>query len=754
MMPEAGRACYAQNEAYFFFFSGEKAPILALSTMNLRWMAAQIIALALGFGCGTRSVPNPFAFDAGPDGGGGGGGGGEDPMDAGPGEDPTLGGPCVDDGQCDDGLACTPSDKCDLGLQRCRFTPDHTLCQNSFYCDGEERCDNKLGCSPGVPVGCSDGTPCTLDACDEATQTCTHAPRDADGDGDPDIHCTGGGDCDDADPTISATAPEICGDGRDNNCDSKVDEAPCVTPAHDTCADPLEINASGTYKMATTGAAFDYATQCGLSNQPGTADVVAALLLPKGPLVDVEIAARTQGAPVSVAIATQCGDPTKELACSGPLPAPQGGQIAKLYAHALGSPAQRTALPIYIATQPAAELTLEVQIHAPSPIPTNETCGSAQPITAGVPVTVPIFGAVKDVESVCATPLGDLVYSFTLPAPADVDVYGSSIDGDGLPSLSLRGPGCALLGDEIACHKAPSAHIFRHALPGGTYFVAVSASAPTTSLVTVEIKPPSPLEPNESCSGAPPIPPNKTLPVALALHQDDINLGCFPGSVDAAYALDLPFSSDVLLVERIGQGDTGGVELSLPACGAAQDLLVCGTGASSPVRASKRNVPAGAYRVIAETLKGGDTELTALVRPAAPTTLVPFADACADAFTLPPEGGFFQGNTVNATANFSAGCDQGTVMGAGAPDQLLKLVLSAQKRVILEMNGSSYTTLLDVRKGPACPGTEVPLGCAVGFAASRSYLDLTLPADTYYLQVDGFSFDAGAWSLDVRVVDP
>jgi hypothetical protein len=314
-------------------------------------------------------------------------------------------------------------------------------------------------------------------------------------------------------------------------------------------------------------------------------------------------------------------------------------------------------------------ITLAVKILPPEPSPTNETCGTAQSITVGVPFLAPIIDAVKDLASACPTPLGDLLYSFTLPVTSDVDIYANSLDGDGLPAISLRGPGCALLGDELACQSAVSAHIFRHSLPAGTYDVAVSASAPTIALVTVEARAPTPADADETCSGAPLIAPNETISVSMAAHQDDINLGCFPGAVDAAY-------------------------------------------------------------------------------------LVPFADACADALAIPETGGFFQGNTANNTADFTAGCDQNNGPPGGAPDQLLEIVLSARKRVVLEMAGSSYATLLDVRQGPDCPGSEVPLGCTVGSGPSRSYLDLTLDAGTYYIQVDGFAGEAGAWSLDVRVVEP
>src|SRR5215831_15898955 len=178
--------------------------------MRLSWIRSTVIVLSplvaieLASACGNNSAPNPFTSSSGAIG------------DAGPDADPTLGGPCNDDGQCNDMLDCT-FDRCDMALHRCRFTPDDSKCQDGVYCNGIERCDNQNGCVAGEPIGCDDQDVCTIDSCDEKTHACLHAPRDADGDGDPDWHCPGGGDCDDNDPTVSSKLPEVCANGKDDN---------------------------------------------------------------------------------------------------------------------------------------------------------------------------------------------------------------------------------------------------------------------------------------------------------------------------------------------------------------------------------------------------------------------------------------------------------------------------------------------------------------------------------------------------------
>ncbi len=70
---------------------------------------------------------------------------------------------CTNDGQCDDGIACT-ADACDQG--GCVHTPNDGLCpDDGVFCNGAEYCDAYAGCV-------STGYACSKRFCDEAADAC------------------------------------------------------------------------------------------------------------------------------------------------------------------------------------------------------------------------------------------------------------------------------------------------------------------------------------------------------------------------------------------------------------------------------------------------------------------------------------------------------------------------------------------------------------------------------------------------------
>jgi len=709
--------------------------------------------------CGSGSVHSPFHVDAGSEAGAAGApetdGGLNVGEDAG---DPTLGGPCADDSQCGDDFPCT-TDRCDQELQRCRHSPDDGECSDEVYCNGDEVCDPKLGCRSGPPVSCADSDPCTIDTCVEKTHTCSRAPRDADGDGDPVWNCKGGGDCDDTDPTVNSDADEVCKNGKDDNCDGNVDESDCVTPAHDVCAEALTIDASGFTTLSLAATALDYPTKCAPAGDamPDDAvvtlgDVVVALKVSDGDPQDVDVVVRGSGSRVSLATTTDKCDKPVDVTCS-----PSFDSVSRLHLYAL-TPG---VYPLYVAGKVGADVSLSVTFSPASAAPANETCGTALPLPPGVSQKVVLAQSTSDMLSVCdpeastdelvSVKSGELVYTFTLAEARDVRVYANPLDDYGLPELSLRNAACKAASDELTCRVgSPASALFARALPAGQYFLSVASTGPGDVDLRLEESAATDPPADQGCANPPPITSGQTLEVSLTEHADAVDVGCLAGAPDSSHALTLSQSSDVLLVARISANDVGAVSLSSPSC-SEQGRLACGSASTSPVRAQAFGVPPGPYRAVVESALGSPVTLTAFTRNAVPATLVAFADDCSAPLEIPVTGGRFKGNTTNQHADFSAGCDLGNQAKNGAPDQLLHLRLETKSRVVLDMAGSKYDTMLSVRSGATCPGTELPLSCAAGAAASRSFLDLDLESGDYYVQVDGYGGDAGAWSLDVYV---
>lgn len=712
---------------------------MGVSLRAVMWVGlAALAALSPSFtGCGTDGkdffiVPFDAGTDAEPDG-----------PDAGPDVDPTLGGPCTEDAQCDDQIPCT-FDHCDPTLSRCRNVPDDALCEDAEFCNGAERCVPRQGCMPGPVVTCRDDNLCTIDRCIEETRSCEHLPRDVDGDGDPDDHCVANRDCDDTDPTVSSKHAEICGNLKDDNCNGLIDEEPCSLPANDTCETALAVTAPGTFLLNTVAAQKDYATTCNVTTPAASRDIVLAITVPSGPAKDVLVRGRTSAPSneLAVALQTTCGDASSTVSCGYVPTANDARAIARGVAG--GST-------VYALLTTQAESSLDVTVDMPDATnaPANESCTAPEPVEFDESVTVSLIDPTRDLATGCtAAATGELTYAFTLTEPRDVRIFASTLLGTGSPVVSLRAADCS---DELRCRSGTVPPLFARNLPAGTHVFSVSGTTQIDASVVVRTYPPTVAPPNQTCATAPVIPPNAPLTIPLDAQEDAIQNGCRPGSPNAAYTLDLTEASDVLVIGRFPQGDVGAVSLNRPACEPA-DLLECSVG-TTPQRVSRRGLAAGSYRVVIGHDKGLSTELTALVRPSiAPVTVT--SDGCVSPQTIPETGGYFVGDTSTATASFDAGCDAAGQPIGGAKDQLLRFVLSQERRVVFDMSGSVNTTLLTLRRGDVCPGVEVPDACNPGTQPNRSFLDRVLPAGTYWVQVDGYAGAAGPWRLDVRVLPP
>ncbi|MFK7998324.1 MAG: hypothetical protein AB8H86_01960, partial [Polyangiales bacterium] len=120
----------------------------------------------------------------------------------------------------------------DVGLDgeviRCESAND---CSDGLFCTGEETCADGI-CVAGEVVDCDDGIECTIDGCNEISNSCESLAPDLDGDGSGDSSCVDalgeplGRDCDDTDARRFGGNLEVCdlndaleGLGLDEDCD-------------------------------------------------------------------------------------------------------------------------------------------------------------------------------------------------------------------------------------------------------------------------------------------------------------------------------------------------------------------------------------------------------------------------------------------------------------------------------------------------------------------------------------------------------
>ena len=79
---------------------------------------------------------------------------------------------------CADSVSCT-IDACSESTDTCTHIASDAACDDGLFCNGAETCNAQAGCRMGSLVACGDGVGCTEDSCNETTDSCESSPRDA-----------------------------------------------------------------------------------------------------------------------------------------------------------------------------------------------------------------------------------------------------------------------------------------------------------------------------------------------------------------------------------------------------------------------------------------------------------------------------------------------------------------------------------------------------------------------------------------------
>lgn len=180
-----------------------------------------------------------------------------------------------------DGTSCADANLCD-GQETCQAgdctagTP--LVCNDGAFCNGVESCESQLGCQPGTPPPLDDGIACTVDTCDEITDSVVHVPDDG--------ACANGAFCDGDEVCTAGVgcepgAPPPLDDGvacTDDSCD-EIGDAVLHVPDPGLCDDGDPCTAESC--DALTGCASDFIPGCGTgvpaSSRVGRVALVGAL---------------------------------------------------------------------------------------------------------------------------------------------------------------------------------------------------------------------------------------------------------------------------------------------------------------------------------------------------------------------------------------------------------------------------------------------------------------------------------------------
>jgi hypothetical protein len=658
---------------------------------------------------------------------------------------------CDRSAQCDDGVPCT-MDYCSSD-GRCANVPDTMQCDDGVYCNGQESCDLRRGCVRGAPLACDDNDGCTTDRCDETTRACQHAPRDFDRDGDPDIGCRSsqcpdggapegddaglcwvGSDCDDRDPRVSGTLPEICADGVDNNCNGFVDtQEPggCVRPPHDRCDDPLDVSAGGRFTVATAGTTGDYAFRC--AGGMLARDAVLRLTLTSPRDVFVSAQSRSGSSLVYLMVQSVCGSTVAADTRECVLGFPSVWRVHSLppgeYFFLLGVSGT--------ATGAAGDAVVDVQLSDPTPPAANDTCETATVIPeAGGTFRGDLIGVADDVSTRCGGSTPDVLYRITLTEPRDIVAHAVGSMTNSVV-VSLLGQ-CARTPVTLRCDSNTSPSFIARAMPAGTYFIAVEGRALPEYTLTVETAAPTAPPPGDTCASPLPLAAGAATRGSLAPFESDLPLSCNSGSArDAVYTFELTERLDVTVTASGGASDYFYVALQAT-CGERASERGCRAGA--PSRLTLRGLDPGRYFVVVRGSRPADYELLLETRPALAPTAVAGNETCETAQAIPAGGGLYSGDTTMMAHDYMFPCASSSMAG----DAVYRYRVDRPGRVLFSTEGSSFDTVLWVTSAATCPGTALPGlstfqvcnddGPGIGLSSS---LDLSLTPGEYFVHVSG-----------------
>lgn len=375
---------------------------------------------------------------------------------------------------CDDGKECT-EDTCNETTKSCVFIPHNELCDDQNPCNGIERCepsqaphDDPSGCVAGTPIVCSDtdNNECTQEFCNPSTGRCEWKLKDSDGDSHGDINCTvcdqsgsnciRGDDCDDNDPLTYPGAREICGDGKDNDCDRLLDYSDGCTVENDNCNGAIELTGTPSNPQFASLITARGTIETGCDN-PQYPDVVFYFDLTQSK--DLFIQFDSPGVTLYAAILTECGNPSTTLYCTSGIDFElrvRGLEPGRYY--------------LVVSGERETNFYLSITTRDPAPRPEGDICTTAPNISGNGTFSATTREAEHDYQLSCGNnQWRDVTYQFTLTQPRSIQLTVNTENNSPIAVALQRQ--CGVISTQRFCVYNNTIQLNINQLDPGTYYL-------------------------------------------------------------------------------------------------------------------------------------------------------------------------------------------------------------------------------------------------------------------------------------------
>jgi hypothetical protein len=544
-----------------------------------------------------------------------------------------------------------------------------------------------------------------------------------------------------------------------------------VPPANDSCAAPQALTLNTSVSGDSSAGSNDYAPTaavgCTGTDNPGL-DVVYSFT----PANTGDYRFRTTGAALGT---------TLYLLDSCPA---SGASIAQCHAGSANGTlrATLTASTTYFVVVDSsvqgagAPFTLEVDV-AP-PVPANDLCASAIPVTAGTPVTGDTTTATNDYSPAqgathCTTfaETGpDLVYVFT---PQTTGRYKVSLTQSApgfdaalyVLSSCPSGPVTSCLGGSDQVGNLAPEGVSLNMTAGQPYYLVVDGFGSAAGAFTLAVDPTTPGPTNDSCSAPLALTAGTPVSVDTTNATDDLDPdpgapGCAATSgagLDAVYSFTPATAGSYTFTLSAATPGTTGTFYLLDTCPTAGASLASCLGGATLGNGTSREV---ALRLLAHqtyfvVVDGAATDASGVYQLSVDATATPPANDDCSAAEVLTLGTVASGDSTRAASDFGFGATAcGTVGAADGADVVYVFTPATTDRYTVTVSAPTLSTYSPVLYAlSACPAASESLpGCLAGAGAgfgTETDLTLNLTAGTpVYLVVDSASA-GGAFTIGV-----